>query len=327
MPDDGPDFAPGQEGPGLTHGPRSRSNPQARMPLMEHIRELRNRIVKIAVALTLASVVGWWLYPHVWHFLQAPYCKIPQTTPLSIGKGCHLYVTGIFDAFFLRLQISIVVGALLSSPIWLYQLWAFIAPGLYVRERRWAYYFVAVAVPLFLGGGVIAYFAMTKGLRFLLDMVPANVTPIFTISTYLSYAEAMLLIFGLAFELPLVFVLLNLAGVMTHDRFKKWRRMIIFLVFAFAAFFTPSPDPLSMLLLAVPCVLLVEASEIFIWAHDRRKARLGSLQYPGLSQEEVARYGLDHPVGEMDNAMDGDAGVRPRAAKARHATPQGRRPG
>ncbi len=313
MPDDGIDFAPGEEHPGLKYGPRSRTNPQARMPLMEHIRELRNRIIKIAAALTVASVIGWFLYPHVWQFIERPYCDLPRLTSLSIGNtkgGCRntLYVSGIFDGLFLKLQVAIIIGAILSCPIWLYQFWAFIAPGLYSRERRWAYYFVGVAVPLFIGGGVMAYFAMTKGLRFLLELLPAGVTPIITITNYLSYAEAMLLIFGLAFELPLVFVLLNLAGLMTHVRFRKWRRMIIFLVFAFAAFFTPSPDPISMLLLAVPCVVLVEASEIFIWAHDRRKARQGSLEYPGLSQEEVEKYGLNKRLDGVDAGTGSNTG-------------------
>jgi sec-independent protein translocase protein TatC len=302
MSDDGVDVAPGEELPGLKYGPRSHSNPQARMPLMDHIRELRNRVIKIAIVLTIGSVIGWFLYPYVWHFLQQPYCKIPNISQLSIGKSsksCHqLYVTSIFAGLFLKLQVAIVIGAIISCPIWLYQLWAFIAPGLYTRERRWAYFFVGAAVPLFVGGGAMAYIAMTKGLRFLLELLPPGVTPIITIDNYLSYAEAMLLIFGLAFELPLVFVLLNLAGVLTHARFRKWRRMIIFLVFAFAAFFTPSPDPISMLLLAVPCVVLVEASEIFIYVHDRRKARQGSLEYPGLTQEEAERYGLT-------NHMDG----------------------
>jgi sec-independent protein translocase protein TatC len=286
---------------GLGH----RSNPEARMPLMEHIRELRDRVIKVAAAITVGSVMGWFVYPHVWHFIQAPYCRIKQ--PHSLGylalhQTCQLYVTGLFDGLFLRLQIAIVTGVILSAPIWLYQLWAFIAPGLYRRERRWAYYFVGAAVPLFAVGATIAYFAMTRGLHFLLDMVPANVSPIITINTYLSYAGAMLAIFGIAFELPLVFVLLNLAGVLTHARFKKWRRMIIFLVFAFAAVFTPSPDPLSMLLLAVPCLALVEASEVFAWAHDRRKARHESLEFPGLSPEEVSEYGLDKPLGEQTGA-------------------------
>src|SRR5580698_4591663 len=286
-----------------------RSNPDARMPLMEHIRELRNRVVKMAVAVTIGSGIGWFIYPPVWNFIKRPYCRAQISSPVAsaLAKSagtvgnCHLYVSGIFDPLFLRLQISITVGVILSSPIWLYQLWAFIAPGLYRRERRWAYYFVGAAIPLFAIGGTIAYFAMTKGIRFLLGVNPHGVVAIITINTYLSYAFAMLAIFGLAFELPLVFVLLNLAGVLTHERFRKSRRMIIFLVFAFAAICTPSPDPISMLLLAVPCVVLVEASEVFAWVHDRRKARNLSLAYPGLSAEEVTEYGLDKPLSDANS--------------------------
>ncbi|HEY7325075.1 MAG TPA: twin-arginine translocase subunit TatC [Streptosporangiaceae bacterium] len=285
-----------------------RANPQARMPLLEHLRELRNRVIKAAVALTAGSVIGWVVYPWVWNFIKAPYCKAQKVTPAasalahsagSLGAHCSLYVTGPFDALILRLQISIAAGVIISSPVWLYQLWAFIAPGLYKRERRWAYYFVGAALPLFAVGATIAYFAMTRGLQFLLHMIPADTTAIITINTYLSYAGAMLLIFGLAFEMPLMFVLLNMAGVLTHARFRKWRRVIIFLVFAFAAVFTPSPDPLSMLLLAIPCVVLVEASEVFAWANDRRRAKAGSLAFPGLTDAEVAEYGLDKPLGEQ----------------------------
>lgn len=265
------------------------------MPLIDHIRELRNRIVKASVAIAIGAGIGWLIYPHVWHFIEAPYCKLDLKTTLSHGHHCTLYVTGIFDAFFLRLKISIITGVIISAPVWLYQLWAFIAPGLYARERRWAYYFVGASLPLFAIGGTIAYFAMTKGLHFLIAMVPANVEPIITINTYLSYALMMLTIFGIAFELPLVVVLLNLAGVLPHQRFRKWRRVIIFLVFAFAAVFTPSPDPISMLLLAVPCVVLVEFAEIFAWSNDRRRARRGP-QYPGLTPGEVAEYGLDEPA-------------------------------
>ena len=286
-----------------------RSNPEARMPLMEHLRELRNRLVKAGAALTVGAVAGWLLWRWVWPFISAPYCKAQASTPAanalarSIGKlggaHCQLFVTGPFDSLFLRLQISIAVGVIISSPVWLYQLWAFIAPGLYKRERRWAYYFVGAALPLFAIGATIAYFAMTRGLQFLLHLVPSDTTALITINTYLSYAGAMLLIFGLAFEMPLVFVLLNMAGVLTHQRFRKWRRVIIFLVFAFAAIFTPSPDPLSMLLLAIPCVVLVEASEVFAWANDRRRAKAGSLEFPGMTHDEVTRYGLDEPLGEQ----------------------------
>jgi sec-independent protein translocase protein TatC len=288
-------------------GVAGRANPDGRMPLMEHIRELRNRVVKIAAVVTIGSVAGWFVYPPVWNFLKAPYCKAQIASPVAsvlaksaekLGPHCQLYVSGIFDPLFLRLQISIVVGVIISSPIWLYQFWAFIAPGLYKRERRWAYYFVGAAIPLFAVGATIAYFAMTRGLEFLLHLTPADTTALIMINTYLSYAGAMLAIFGIAFEMPLVFVLLNLAGVLTHERFRKWRRMIIFLIFAFAAVFTPSPDPISMLLLALPCLFLVELSEVFAWAHDRRKARRGSLAFPGLTDEEVIQYGLDKDLGE-----------------------------
>ncbi|HEY2315561.1 MAG TPA: twin-arginine translocase subunit TatC [Streptosporangiaceae bacterium] len=288
-----------------------RANPQARMPLMEHLRELRNRVIKVAVAITVGAIIAWLphVYPHIWHFIQEPFCRLPSSTrslPGAPGHStCNLYVTGVFDGLFLKLQLTIAFGIIVSSPVWLYQVWAFIAPGLYKRERRWAYYFVGAALPLFAIGATIAYFAMTKGLHFLLGMVPPSVTPIITISTYLSYAGAMLLIFGIAFELPMVFVLLNMAGVLTHERFRKWRRMIIFGVFAFAAVFTPSPDPISMLLLAVPCVVLVEASEVFAWANDRRRARNGSLRFPGLTDEQVTEYGLDEPLGEPTDAGAG----------------------
>ncbi|HTZ94161.1 MAG TPA: twin-arginine translocase subunit TatC [Streptosporangiaceae bacterium] len=288
-----------------------RTNPDARMPLMEHIRELRNRVIKIALVITAGSIAGWFVYNPVFDFIRRPYCKAQKASPVAsvlaksagaVGPHCQLYYTGVFDPLFLKLQISIAVGVIISSPVWLYQVWAFIAPGLYRRERRWAYYFAGAALPLFGIGATIAYFAMTRGLEFLLHVAPPDTTALITINTYLSYAGAMLTIFGIAFELPLAFVLLNLAGVLTHERFRKWRRGIIFLVFAFAAVFTPSPDPLSMLALAVPCVVLVEAAEVFAWANDRRKARHGSLAFPGMTDEEVAMYGLDKPLGEDTRA-------------------------
>jgi sec-independent protein translocase protein TatC len=298
-----PPAGPGVRLPGL------RNNPEGSMPLMEHIRELRNRVFKAVLFIAAGSVVGWFLYKHIWQFIETPYCRLNLHEQVAVtganGKSCHLYVTGIFDAFFLQLKISIIAGVILSSPLWLYQLWAFLAPGLYARERRWAYFFAGSAVPLFLIGGTLAYFAMTKGLHFLLALVPGNVVPLITINTYLSYALAMLTIFGIAFELPLAFVLLNVAGVLTHERFAKWRRMIIFCVFLFAAVATPSPDPLSMLLLAVPCVALVELSEVFAFFNDRRRARaLAANPFPGLTPAEVAAFGLAEPAAGDSDPVD-----------------------
>src|ERR1700683_2366723 len=258
---------------------RREPNPEARMPLIEHIRELRNRIFKIVLLMLVGSVVAWFFFYHpVWKFIEAPYCNLPKSTLQHIsaikGQGCTLYVSSIFDALFLKLKLSIIIGIVVTSPLWMYQFWAFIGPGLHVKEKRWAYFFAGSAFPLFAIGGTLAYFAMTKGLHFLLDLLPSGSAALITIDSYIGYALAMLLIFGLAFELPLVMVLFNVVGVLTHKRFAKWRRMIIFGVFAFAAIATPSPDPISMLLLAVPCVLLVELAEVFAFFNDRRRARL-----------------------------------------------------
>ena len=279
------------------------ANPEGRMPLMEHIRELRNRLVKACLALLIGMGIG--LIPAVfnrtWHFVERPFCA----AVIRGAHGCHqvgdsLVINGIFDPFTLRIQMAFYVGLILSSPVWLYQLWAFIAPGLYSREKRWAYMFVGAAVPLFLIGSGLAYLAMGRGLHFLLGLTPYGVLNLPSISTYLGYFTAMVLVFGLGFEVPLIMVMLNQARVLTHERFRKWRRMMIFGVFLFAGVATPSPDPITMLLLALPCVLLVEVAEVIIWAHDKRVARQSP--YAGLSDDEVSP--LDLGDSNLDDDMD-----------------------
>jgi sec-independent protein translocase protein TatC len=274
-----------------------RDNPEARMPLLDHLRELRSRLVKALLGIAAGMAAGWAFFQPIWRFLERPYCNIrvdghPQCHG---GFGHSLVVNGVFDAFFLHLKISFIVALVVSSPIWLYQLWAFIAPGLYAREKRWTWGFIGTAVPLFALGAGFAYLAMGKAMGFFVSMIPHGVASTFTVDTYLSYALAMLLIFGLAFELPLAMVILNLAGVLTHQRFRKWRRLLIFAVFLFAAIATPSPDPFSMLLLAVPCVVLVEVAEVFAWANDRRRARQPA-PYEGLDPGEISPLPLDDPV-------------------------------
>ena len=244
------------------------------MPLFDHLRELRNRLIKAVLAVIAGMVVGWLLYPQAFTFITEPYCRIAIQGATGCGTDGHpLVVTGVFDPFFVKLKVAFVVGLVVSSPIWFYQLWAFIAPGLYKREKRWAFGFVGAAVPLFLLGAFFSYLAMSRGLRFLLGLTPEGVKPLITIDTYFGYTMAMLLIFGIAFELPLILVMLNMAGVVTHAFIRKWRRVMIFLVFVFAGAATPSPDPFSMMLLAIPCVILVELAELFVWLNDRRRAR------------------------------------------------------
>ena len=278
-------------------GQAKRQNPEARMSLMEHIRELRSRLLKALLGLAVGMAVGWYFFDPIWHFIERPYCnlRVDGKTQCTGQFGHTLVVNGVFDAFFLTLKISFLVGLIVSSPIWLYQLWAFVAPGLYKREKRWTFAFVGSAVPLFALGGLFAYLAMGKAMEFLVSLIPHGVASTFTVDTYLSYATAMLLIFGLAFEVPLFMVILNLAGVLTHARMRRWRRLMIFAVFAFAAVATPSPDPFSMLLLAVPCVILVELAEFFIWANDRRRARRPAM-YAGLDDDEASPLDLDDSI-------------------------------
>jgi sec-independent protein translocase protein TatC len=270
-----PDTAAPARGRGSRVPHPGRSDPEARMPLVEHIRELRNRLIKAVLGIIAGMVVGWFLYARAFNFITDPFCKIAinGTVGCSGADGHPLVVTGVFDPFFVKLKVAFVVGVIVSSPIWFYQLWAFIAPGLYSREKRWTFAFVGTAVPLFGLGGFFAYLAMSRGLRFLLGLTPVDVRPLITIDTYFGYVMAMLLIFGLAFELPLVLVMLNMAGAVSHAFIRKHRRVMIFLVFVFAGAATPSPDPFSMLLLAIPCVVLVEAAELFVWLNDRRRAR------------------------------------------------------
>ncbi|HEV2373791.1 MAG TPA: twin-arginine translocase subunit TatC [Streptosporangiaceae bacterium] len=278
-----------------------RDNPEARMPLMEHIRELRNRLIKGILGLAVGMVAGWYLFHPAWNFIIGPFCHLSLQGHVGCGgaNGHPLVVTGIFDPFFVRLKVAFVVGLVISSPVWFYQLWAFIAPGLYAREKRWTWAFVGSAVPLFGLGALFAYLAMSRGLRFLLGLTPADVRPLITIDTYFGYATAMLLIFGLAFELPLVLVMLNLAGVLSHEFFRKWRRVMLFAVFVFAGAATPSPDPFSMLLLAIPCVVLVEVAEVLIWLNSRRRTRLQEA-------ETASLLAGDDIVGFDQDTMDAD---------------------
>ena len=277
-------------------------DPEGRMPLMEHIRELRNRLVKAALALVLAMIVGFVFFDHIWNFVSHPFCAavIDQHTGCK-AQGDRLIVTGVFDPFMLRVQIAFFVGLIISSPVWLYQIWAFIAPGLYRREKRWAYLFVGTAVPLFAAGAVLAYFAMSRGLHYLLGLTPNGVTNLPTITNYLNYFQAMILGFGLAFELPLALVILNMAHILTHERFRKWRRLMIFCAFLFAGIANPSPDPVSMLMLAVPCVVLVEVAEVVVWANDRRRARIPD-PYAGLADDEASPLEMSETVPGPDQS-------------------------
>ena len=267
------------------------ANPEGRMPLMDHLRELRNRIVKAVLAIAAGMILGLVFFDRVWGFITRPYCHAVKGCNTS-SLGHTLATSGPLDGFYLHIKVGIIVGVILTSPVWLYQIWAFVAPGLYAREKRWTYIFLGTSVPLFLLGCYFALLVMGRGLHFLIGMVPQNTVAIFTADTYIGYFIAMILGFGLCFELPLFLVMLNQVGILSHERFKKWRRVMIFCVFVFAGIASPSPDPLTMLMLGGVCLALVEGAEVIVWLNDKRRARLNPDPYAGLADDQLSAIEL-----------------------------------
>jgi sec-independent protein translocase protein TatC len=282
-----------------------RQNPEGRMPLFDHLRELRNRVVKMALGLIAGMIVGFIFFQPVWRFIEHPLCSAhirgyTGCTRLGVNQ---LVLNGPLDAFYLRVKVALIVGIILSSPLWLYQLWAFIAPGLYAREKRWGHIFLATAVPLFLLGNALAYVTLGRSMHYLLALTPHGVSNLIQVDLYMSFVMTMLLAFGIALELPLLIVMLNLAGILTHERFRKWRRVLIFVVFLIAGIANPSPDPITMLILGGACVALVEVAELIIWRHDRRQARLHPDPYAGLADDELSPLDLDD-TGSRDSHLN-----------------------
>ncbi|HEX5299171.1 MAG TPA: twin-arginine translocase subunit TatC [Streptosporangiaceae bacterium] len=281
-------------------------NPEGRMPLFDHLRELRNRVVKSALALVAGMIVGFVFFNPVWNFIQRPLCDVK----IRGHEGCHtlgvnqLVLNGPLDAFYLRVKVALIVGVILSSPIWLYQIWSFIAPGLYARETRWGYYFLGTAVPLFLVGNVLAYLSLGRSMHYLLGLTPGNVSNLIQVDLYISFVMTIMLAFGIAFELPLLIIMLNLAGILTHERFRKWRRMLIFGTFLIAGIANPSPDPITMLILGGACALLVEVAEFIVWSNDRRRARRHPDPYAGLADDELSPLDLGDSELDVDDRPD-----------------------
>jgi sec-independent protein translocase protein TatC len=265
-------------------------NPDGRMPFMDHVRELRNRVVKIALALVGGMTAGFIFFKQAWHVIERPLCS----ATIRGHSGCRtlgvnqLVLNGPLDAFYLRVKVALIVGVILSSPIWLYQVWSFVTPGLHAREKRWSYIFLGAAVPLFGTGITLCYLSLGRSMHYLLGLTPAGAKNLIQVDQYLSFTVAMMLAFGLAFEVPLLLVMLNLTGILTHERFRKWRRLLIFGVFLIAGIANPSPDPITMLILGGTCALLVEAAEFIVWSNDRHRARLHPDPYRGLADDELS---------------------------------------
>ncbi|WP_405085576.1 twin-arginine translocase subunit TatC [Microbispora sp. NBC_01389] len=272
-----------------------------RMTLMEHLRELRNRLIKAILAVVAGTVLGFIYFEPIWNFLKQPYCRLPQAHQFNKDQ-CILVVNGVFDSFFVNLKVAVMFGLVVSAVFWIYQLWAFVTPGLYQNERRYTVAFLGLSVPLFTAGAALAYVTMDKGLALLLGFAPEGTLTLVSISEYLSFALAMLVIFGVSFLLPLVLVFLNIIGVLRYKTVAKHTRMVVFLMFVFAAVATPSQDPISMLALAIPMVGLFFVAEAFMYFHDKRRDAAEAAHARAIEEE------LDGPSAAADPAASVDAG-------------------
>jgi sec-independent protein translocase protein TatC len=257
------------------------------MTLIEHLYELRTRLFKASLGVVAGMVLGLVFADEILAFLIRPYTEALVTMGLEPKKPIQL---GPVDYLLLQLKVGLYAGLILGSPVWLYQLWAFITPGLHRNERRWAYTFVAVATPLFSAGAALAYYVVAKGLEFLLAGSGSAAETTLELTRYIDFVTGMMLLFGVALEFPLVVLMLNLVGLVSARKLLSWWRIAVFLMFAFAAVVTPTPDPFGMIALAVPMCLLYFAAVGIAFLNDRRKAR--SAQYEGLADDDTSP--LDH---------------------------------
>jgi len=267
---------------GRKPGAKKEKSPTGDMSLVEHLQELRRRVIISILALVGGTIIGFLWYQHgalglppLGEILRGPYCSLPaeRRADFSHDGECRLLATAPMEMFMLRLKVGALAGAVLSSPVWLYQIWAFIVPGLHKQERRATFVFVTLAVLLFAAGAVLAYFVVHFGLEFLMGIGDEFQAAALTGERYYNFLLVLLLIFGVSFEVPLILVMLNIVGVLEYATIKDKRRIIILVIFIFAAFMTPGQDPVSMVALAVALTLLVEMALQFARWNDKRRQK------------------------------------------------------
>jgi sec-independent protein translocase protein TatC len=292
------------------------------MTLLDHLRELRGRLFKAALGVLVGMAGGFFLSKWALSTISSPYCDLMQKQAIDKAGGtlpaswtCPMVQLGITDVFVLRMQLALWIGLIVAAPIWLYQLWAFIAPGLHRNERRWAYTFVGIAAPLFAAGAILAFFVVAKGLGFLLNFTPKNVTTTLEIKNYVGFITNFMLLFGLAFEFPLVVMLFNIAGLASAKRLLSWWRIAVFLFFAFSAITVPTADPFGMTAMGVCLCVLYFGAVLFAFFNDRRRARRHRAEFGDVGDDEVSPLEFDtgDPVepGERITAIEPVAPARP----------------
>lgn len=224
--------------------------------LAEHLRELRSRLIKAIAAIVVLSVVAWFYYDDLFTFLRAPIEDL-LVESADTDRDVRLVLAGVTDPFVLRIKVSLTAGLVAASPVWIYQIWRFVTPGLHRHERRWAVAVTLVSVPLFLGGVALAYLVLPIALQVLLGFTPEGVANFVPVDRYLTFFLRVGLVFGIGFLAPAVFLFLNLSGVVSGRQMLGWWRIIILVTLIFGAIASPTGDPVNLLLLTVPMLALI----------------------------------------------------------------------
>ena len=270
---------------------------RAVMPLLEHVREFRKRIIRAAIFIFIFSALGWVYYNQIIATLSAPVCDLKAAQASGSGQCGALYISGVLGPLNLQIKVALLSGVIVAAPFWLYQLWAFVAPALHPKEKRNSILFIVAATPFFTLGATLAYYVLPLAIKVLFGFTPQSLSNLIKFDDYLDFVLRLILIFGIAFELPVFLVALNLVGVISGRAILKPWRLAVFGITFFVAAFSPTADPLSMAALATPLILLYFGAGGIALLVDKRRGRKASALSDDESSsiEDVAEIGDPEP--------------------------------
>lgn len=262
---------------------------EARMPLLEHLRELRKRVLRSAITVVIGFGVGWYFYNPIITTLAKPVCDLKAAQQLGSVSCGALYISGVLGPLDLQIKVSLLTGIIISAPFWLYQLWAFIAPALHRKEKRTSVLFVAAATPFFAMGAALGYFILPVAIKALFGFTPESISNLVRFDDYLDFVLRLILLVGLAFELPIFLLTFNLIGFLRGKTILKPWRGWVFGIFLVVAAFSPTADPLSMIALSAPLILLYFLAGIIAIQVDKRRDKMNSA-------DEVGSMAIESPT-------------------------------
>ncbi len=245
----------------------NKSNPMGRMGVLEHLTELRIRIIRSLIAVLIGAIAGWVLYPEIIRFILDPYCE-------TLGTDCTLRVDEPLEGINTRFMVSTYVGLALAVPVWLWQFWKFVSPGLHKGERRQGLFLVGGGIVLFVAGTMLAFLTLPRALDFLVTIGGTDLITEFRAKAYISFVIKMMLAFGLGFQLPVVLIILQRLGILSYVTLRRQWRYAVVIIVVVVAVLTPSGDPISLLALSVPMYLLYELSILYGWLRVRRLRKI-----------------------------------------------------